>query len=344
MFWGQNKIRLTYIFRLTLAEPTLGCVMIKFTRSRIGRCLPVVVAALAGIGLVACGGGGEEGGGSDDGKVFVVATTGMVGDMVRAVGGPGVEVKQLMGATIDPHSFKPELKDTTAMGRADLIFYSGLLLEGKMEQQWSSHADKSHAVAEGIPGERLDGDDGHPDPHVWGDVALWSKGIDGVVAAFAKIDPDGADGYRERGEAYRAKLADLHQWALGRAGEIPETNRVVITSHDAFSYFGKAYGFEVYGLQGISTVGSFGAADRAALAKIIRDRGVKTIFIESSVNPDAIQGVAEDTGVKVSDVALFSDAMGVPGKIEEAGGEKYDVGTFEGMIKHNMNAIVDALK
>ncbi|MGI9240778.1 MAG: metal ABC transporter solute-binding protein, Zn/Mn family, partial [Verrucomicrobiales bacterium] len=235
-------------------------------------------------------------------------------------------------------------RDTTAMSRADIIFYSGLLLEGKMENDWQAHSGKSHAVAGAIPADRLKGDADHPDPHVWGDVSLWATGIDGVVDVLSKRDPDGAEGYRERAASYRTKLSELHAWALARAQEVPAPNRVMVTSHDAFEYFGAAYGFEVFGLQGISTVGSFGAADRGALATIIRERGVKTIFPESSVNPAAIKGVAEDTGVAVSKKELFSDAMGVPGEIETVNGESYDLGTYEGMIKHNMNTLVGALK
>jgi manganese/zinc/iron transport system substrate-binding protein len=263
---------------------------------------------------------------------------------VLSIGGDGVRVKQLMGAGIDPHSYKPELKDTTAMSRAKIIFYSGLMLEGKMENDWQSHRAKSHSVAGSFPKDRLKGDEHHPDPHVWGDVELWAQGIDGVVEAFTKYDPAGADGYRERGEAYAKKLAELHLWAIARAQLVPEKNRVMVTSHDAFEYFGAAYGFKVFGLQGISTVDSFGAADRAALAKVIRDFGVKMIFPESSVNPAAIKGVAEDAGVAVSESELFSDAMGVPGEIETAGGESYDIGTYVGMIKHNMNTLVMGLK
>lgn len=268
----------------------------------------------------------------------------MVGDMVKAIGGEGVRVKEMMGAGIDPHSFKPELRDTTAMSRADLIFYSGLMLEGKMEKDWQSHSGKSHAVATAVPQDRLKGDRHHPDPHVWGDVSLWMTGIDGVVDTFVKFDPDGAAGYRERGEAYRKKLAALHEWALERAKQVPEDKRVMVTSHDAFEYFGTAYGFKVFALQGISTVDSFGGRDRAALAKIIGDLGVKMIFPESSVNPHAIKSVADDAGVEISKTELFSDAMGVPGEIETVNGESYDLGTYEGMIKHNMNALVEGLK
>lgn len=314
--------------------------MIEEKYSQLARALRFLGAVLIALVLAACG----KGGGSDDGKIFVVATTGMVSDMVEAIGGDAVQVKELMGAGVDPHSFKPELKDTIAMSRADIIFYSGLLLEGKMENDWQAHSGKSHAVASAVPQDRLKGDRHHPDPHVWGDVSLWATGIDGVVEAFSKHDPAGADGYRERGEGYRKELAALHEWALARAQLVPEENRVMVTSHDAFAYFGETYGFKVFGLQGISTVDSFGAADRAALAKVIRDFGVKMIFPESSINPAAIKGVAEDVGVAVSETELFSDAMGVPGEIEEVGGESYDLGTYEGMIKHNMNALVEGLK
>ncbi|MFT5410568.1 MAG: manganese/zinc/iron transport system substrate-binding protein, partial [Verrucomicrobiales bacterium] len=294
-----------------------------------------------GLVLSSCGGGDGQAG---DGRLFVVATTGMVGDMVQAIGGDEVDVKVLMGAGIDPHSYKPVMKDTTAMARAKIVFYSGLLLEGKMESNWQSHSSKSHAVASVLPEERLKGDEHHPDPHVWGDVELWAMGIDGVVGAFVKHDPDGAEGYLARGEAYRERLAELHQWALERAKGVPESSRVMVTSHDAFEYFGAAYGFEVFGLLGISTVGSHGARDRAALGEIIKARNVKMIFPESSVNPTSIQSVAEDTGVAVSKIELFSDAMGVLGKMEEVNGESYDLGTYEGMIKHNMNALVEGLK
>jgi len=302
----------------------------------------VLALGLSGLLAAVLTGCGKDS--SDDGEIFVVATTSMVGEMVREIGGPDVEVKQLMGPGIDPHSFDPVLKDTTAMDRADIVFYSGLMLEGTMERNWEKHSAKSHAVASRIPADKIHGDADHPDAHVWGDAKLWATCVDVVVDAFVEFDPDGADGYRERGEAYRQKLLETHEWALKRAKDLPEDKRVMVTSHDAFKYFGEAYGFEVYALQGISTATSSGAKDRADLAQIINDRGVKTIFHESAVSDDPIRSVAEDANVAVSETELFADAMGVRGEMETVNGESYDVGTYDGMIKHNMNALIEELK
>ena len=164
-----------------------------------------------------------------------------------------------------------------------------------------------------------------------------------VVDALAEVDPDNAQFYRQRGNEVRMNLEELHKWSLERVKEVEPSSRVLITSHDAFEYFGDAYGFKVIGLQGISTVNEAGIAQRVKLVDYIKENSVKAIFVESSVSPTAIKSIAADSGVKIGG-ELFSDAMGKPGEIERFAGEEYDLGTYRGMLMHNINTAVNALK
>ena len=170
-------------------------------------------------------------------------------------------------------------------------------------------------------------------------MTLWARCAEAVVAGLTKADPAGREHYAERGRDLQNRYTALHEWALKRAAELPKDKRVLITSHDAFSYFGRAYGFEVVGLQGISTVTEAGLADMAKLVDFVKRRGVKSVFVESSVSHATLERISKDAGVKIGG-ELFSDAMGTPGQIENG----YDVGTYEGMIRHNLNTIVGALK
>lgn len=275
----------------------------------------------------------------------VVATTSMVADLVRQVAGEQAVVEGLMGPGVDPHLYKATASDVIKLQRADVIFYNGLLLEGRLADLFTRMArTKRHvyALAESIPPEALlepEGYEGYYDPHVWFDVSLWSRCVDIVVEGLVAADPGRRVGFEERGREVRARLADLQAWALAKAGELPADRRVLVTSHDAYNYFGRAYGFEVVGLQGISTVSEAGLADMARLADFIRARGVKAIFVESSVAPDTIRRLAQDAGVRVGG-ELFSDAMGTPGQMENG----YDLGTYDGMVRHNLTTIVEALK
>ena len=155
----------------------------------------------------------------------------------------------------------------------------------------------------------------------------------------SEFDPAGKDGYEKRAAATRARLDELHAWALKKAGELPAERRILVTSHDAYNYFGRAYGFQVVGLQGISTVSEAGLADVAKMTDFIKQKKIKAVFVESSVPHDTIERISKDAGVKIGG-ELFSDAMGTPGQIENG----YDLGTYEGMIKHNLTTIVEALK
>lgn len=280
-----------------------------------------------------------------DRKIRVTTTVTMVGDLVKEVGGDRVEIQGLMGPGVDPHLYKATASDVTKLQNADLIFYSGLLLEGKMQDIFSKLARAKkyvYAVTEAVPLDRLLEPPefaGHYDPHVWFEVPTWKLCVETVVKGLSEYDPAGKAYYEQRGTEVKRKMDQLHEWALKRAGELPPEKRILITSHDAFNYFGRAYGFKVVGLQGISTVTESSLADMAKMVEFIRKNNVKAVFVESSVAPTTIKRISEDAGVKIGG-ELFSDAMGTPGQIENG----YDLGTYEGMIKHNLDTIVNALK
>ena len=282
-------------------------------------------------------------------KMNVVTTTTMVNDMVKEIGGDRVNVVGLMGPGVDPHLYKPASGDVVKLQRAKVIFYSGLMLEGRMTDLFFRMARAGklvYAVTESIPEkDRLEPPEfaGHWDPHIWGDPILWSNCIVTVVDGLSKADPAGAADYAKRGKAVDASYKAMKAWALKRIAEVPRKHRILITSHDAFNYFGQAFGFQVVAVQGLSTVTEAGLADIAKMVDFIKQKKIKAIFVESSVNPAAIERVSKDANVKIGG-ELFSDACGKVGDIHEAHGEKYDVGTFVGMLKHNINTVVDALK
>lgn len=277
-------------------------------------------------------------------KVKVTATTSMVSDLAKNVGGAHVAVEALMGPGVDPHLYKATARDSLKLQSAEVVFYNGLLLEGKMEELFEQMKKKKkhvYAVADGLKKEELlsINPPGHADPHVWFDVQLWSKCIPAVRDALIAADPGHKEDYQKNAEMYQKKLEELHSWAVQKVAELPKEKRILVTSHDAFNYFGRAYGFEVIGLQGISTVTEAGLADMAKLVDLVKAKQIKAVFVESSVSPAAIKRISQDAGVKIGG-ELFSDAMGTPGEMENG----YDVGTYEGMIKHNINTIVGALR
>jgi manganese/zinc/iron transport system substrate-binding protein len=276
-------------------------------------------------------------------KIRVVATTGMVADLVRNVGGDRVEVRGLMGPGIDPHQYKASEGDVLRLGTADIVFYTGLHLEAKLGDVLEQMGDRirSKAITDGTDrGLLLKPDDfeGQYDPHVWFDVSLWATTLDTVRDALIDLDPASADTYRANAERYRAELDELHQYVLEQAARIPEEQRVLVTAHDAFNYFGRAYGFEVRGLQGISTAAEAGTSDVRQLADFLARRQIRAIFVESSVpvrNVEAVQAAVRSRGWDIAiGGELFSDAMGTEGTPE---------GTYAGMVRHNIDTIVKAL-
>lgn len=279
----------------------------------------------------------------DGGPIRVVTTIGMITDAVERVGGTRVSVEGLMGPGIDPHLYKASEGDLRRIERADVVFYGGLHLEAKMADVLERIGERraTQAVTAGIPESQLLTPaqfSGQHDPHVWFDVRLWMQAVEQVRDTLAELDPGSAGLYRANAERYLAELDQLDAYVRAQAARVPAQRRVIITAHDAFNYFGEAYGFEVRGLQGISTAAEAGAGDVQRLARFIAENEIPALFVESSVSSRTIEAVREAVRARGLDVviggSLFSDAMGDPGTPE---------GTYIGMVRHNVDTIVAGL-
>ncbi len=275
----------------------------------------------------------------------VVATTGIVADAVRAVGGERLRVQTLMGPGVDPHLYKASEGDVTRMAEARAIFYGGLHLEGKMAEVLAELATRGAltvAVTDGIPRARLRRAAefaGLYDPHVWFDVALWQEVVRTVEGALAKLDPAHAEAYRARAARHLAELRALDEEVRAKVATVPRSQRMLITAHDAFGYYGRAYGLEVHGVQGLSTAAEAGAADVQRVAELIARRRIPAIFVESSVPPRIIEALRAAVRARGFEVRvggeLYSDALGDP-----AG----PAATYAGMVRTNTDTIVRALR
>jgi len=304
------------------------------------------VLVLAIVVLMAgCGPRGETTSNLRDRKVKVTTTIGMIADVVRNVGGARVDVIGLMGPGVDPHLYKPSASDVQKLEGADILFYGGLELEGRMTDVFVKIArggKPTIAVSEDIDPQKLREPQefqGKYDPHIWFDVTLWQDAVRTINTHLAKLDRGSKDVYQRNTDAYLKQLANLHQYVKTEIGTIPQAQRVLITAHDAFGYFGSQYGLEVRGLQGTSTATEAGAQDVRTLAQFICERKIKAIFVESSVPHRTINAVQEAARSRGCTVAvggeLFSDAMGKDGTPE---------GTYIGMVRHNVDVIVKALR
>jgi manganese/zinc/iron transport system substrate-binding protein len=276
-------------------------------------------------------------------QIRAVATTGMIADLVERVGRERVAVTGLMGPGVDPHLYKASEGDVIRMAEADVVFYNGLHLEGRMADVFERMGGRVRTVAvtDGIARERLlrpPEFEGAFDPHVWFDVTLWMEAAGTVADTLIGMDPAHADIYRAHAARYLKELSELDAYVRRRAGQVPPPLRVLITAHDAFNYFGRAYGFEVRGLQGISTVAEAGAADIRDLARFIADNRIPAVFVETSVPPRYIEALKEAVEARGFDLdiggTLYSDALGDPGT---------PTGTYAGMVRHNIDTIVSAL-
>jgi len=305
----------------------------------------VLWLGLLGLSVMALGGCSERPGGTDDGEtVRVVATVGMVADVVRNVAGDRAEVIGLMGPGVDPHLYSPTRSDVSALMGADVVFYNGLLLEGKMTDTLVRAATSGkpvYAVTEEIEEGYLlspEAFEGHHDPHVWMDPGAWVETVDVIAGALIGVDPGGEGTFRANAAAYREELRALDAYAEKVLGSVPEAQRVLVTAHDAFNYFGRRYGFEVVGIQGISTESEAGVRDIERLVDLLVERGIGAVFVESTVSERNIRALiagAEARGHTVTvGGELFSDAMGDAGTYE---------GTYVGMIDHNVTTIARAL-
>ncbi len=273
----------------------------------------------------------------------IVATTGMIGDLVAAIAGERANVRTLMGPGVDPHTYRQTRSDVVAMGEADAVFYNGLYLEAQLEDLLLElkTAKPVFALAESLPSELLRANEtyqGRYDPHVWIVPALWSRVAIAARDALSNIDPEGKAIYEQNAAAYIAELGALEAYQRERLQTVPMQGRVLLSAHDAFGYFGSEYGFDVVGVQGISTESEAGLARIAALVEMIVERGIKSVFVESSVADRNVQAVIAGARARGADVSLggelFSDAMGAPGTYE---------GTYLGMIDHNATTITRAL-
>lgn len=281
-----------------------------------------------------------------DEKLNVVATTGQIGDTLRNLGGDRIELTELLGPGIDPHTYVPTESDLAAFEQADIIFYNGLHLEAQMdrvlEQIGQGSTTRVVAVGEALDPSRLlnwQPEAGLPhDPHIWNDVTLWMEATRAMRDGLIEADPANAEFYTANAEQYMARLDELHSYMLATADTIPANNRVLVTAHDAFSYFGRAYGFEVEAVQGISTQTEASAADIQALVDIVIEKQVPAIFVETTISPRTIEAVQEAAAAAGQPVEIggqiFSDAMGEPGS---------PAGTYIGMMTTNINTIAAAL-
>ncbi|MFW6218097.1 MAG: metal ABC transporter solute-binding protein, Zn/Mn family [Verrucomicrobiota bacterium] len=318
---------------------------------KFGDKILLVLAVLSGLLFWAgCGSEGESssdalsGGAAEPYKV--VTTVGMITDVVRQVAGEFAEVEGIIGEGVDPHLYQPTRGDVVRLKDADVVFYNGLLLEGRMSDVLARLAGGGkpvRAVTEVIlenPEYLMEKEDGseHSDPHVWMDVGAWLKGLPVIVEALSDFDPLHADVYAANAEAYREELEALDRYAETAMATIPEDQRVLVTAHDAFRYLGSAYGIEVRGIQGLSTESEAGVRDLEELVDFIVERKIPAVFVESSVADKNVRALVEGARARGHEVMiggeLYSDAMGPPGTYE---------GTYIGMIDHNVTTIVNAL-
>jgi len=278
-------------------------------------------------------------------KLKVVTTTSMITDLVKNIGGDAIEVQGLMGSGVDPHLYKASEGDVSKLVNADLIFYNGLHLEGKLVEvfeKMESQNIKTIAIGESLEKNTLIGSDyfaSNYDPHIWFDVTNWKIITAFVIKKLSIQEPKNADIFKKNGEKYLSKLQSLETKLQSTIASLPKEKRILVTAHDAFSYFGKAYDFDVVGLQGLSTATEAGVQDVQKLANFIIDNKVKAIFVESSVPKRTIEALQAAVTSKNHEVViggtLYSDALGNIGTVE---------GTYIGMFEYNVNTIVNALK
>ncbi len=274
--------------------------------------------------------------------IKICCTTGMVAELVRNVGGKRVAVTELMGAGVDPHLYKASPGDVRLLSGADAIFYSGLHLEGKMSDLLArlGNTKPAVAVAEHVDaGQRLTTAEGAVDPHVWFDVSLWREAAAVVGEALAKFDPEHAAEYARNSDRYSQQLNDLHAETMAALHAIPSERRVLVTAHDAFGYFGRAYGVEVRAIQGVNTESEAGVREINELVDFLVERKLPAVFIETSVSDRNVRALVEGTQSRGHQVTvggeLYSDALGGP---ETPGA------TYVGMVRHNVRTMVQALK
>ena len=309
----------------------------------VGMIISLSLGALPG---VAARGARERSVPTDLERPYKITTTvGMLTDAARWIAGDRAVVTGIIGEGVDPHLYKPTRGDVQQLLAADVIFYVGLLLEGKMSDVLDRVAEQGqpvHAVGESLDTELLllpGGAVGHADPHIWMDAALWGQAVAQMTERLVEFDAPNGDYYRANAEEYLTEIERLDRYVSGIIASIPKHRRVLVTAHDAFGYFGRAYDIEVHGIQGLSTESEAGLNDITRLVSLLTERNIGAIFVETSVADKNIRALVEgararDHHVKVGGT-LFSDAMGPAGDY---------TGTYVGMIDHNATTIARALE
>jgi len=279
---------------------------------------------------------------TNSGDEILVCTTGMVGDLVQNLAPEGVKVRVIMGPGVDPHLYKPAPSDLGLLRHSKAIFLNGLHLEGKMTEIFTGLARSKpvFAIGDSVPVNQLrQTGSAYYDPHIWFDVSIWLKAGSAAKVGLIQLYPDKKEEISNKAEKYFAELSALDSFIKKEIGTIPSGRKILVTSHDAFGYFGRAYGMQVEALQGISTVADFGIAEVNNLVNLIIEKKIPAVFIETSVSPKAIEAVmagCDSKGFKVKKGgSLFSDALGDPGNAS---------GTYIGMVKTNVSTIVKALR
>ncbi|MGG2081892.1 metal ABC transporter solute-binding protein, Zn/Mn family [Lysinibacillus pakistanensis] len=280
----------------------------------------------------------------EDREGVVVATTGQIADAIKAISGGHLQVSALMGPGVDPHLYKATQSDLSKLDKAEVIFYNGLHLEGQMLDIFEQMSKSKSVLAVGETLNKSDllaSDDDAMlhDPHIWFDIELWKGVVQAIGTKLQEEYPEFKDDFVANEKEYLKQLDELQVYAKNRVNEIPEKQRILVTAHDAFNYFGRSQGFDVRGLQGLSTDSEYGVKDVQEMVNFLVANKIKAIFIESSVSDKAMKAVIEGAKEKGHDIViggeLFSDAMGAEGTKE---------GTYIGMYQHNIDTIVDALK
>ena len=309
----------------------------------MNKVLKLLFAVLVVIGFSCNQPGSNENNDGDD-KLSVITTTTMITDLAKQIGGDAINVQGLMGSGVDPHLYKASEGDVSKLYTANVIIYNGVHLEGKMDdilKKMNSATRKTYAIADVIPEQNLikpNSEYSHHDPHIWFDIDNWKLAANYVAKILSENDSKNQELYAKNLAKYLLELDGLKSSVTAKIDKVPTEKRVLITAHDAFEYFGKAFNFEVVGLQGISTVSEAGAADVRNLAELITTRKIPAIFVESSVpkrNIEALEAAVKARGYQVEiGGELYSDALGTAGTIE---------GTYIGMYEYNVKTIVEAL-
>ncbi|KIL44146.1 metal ABC transporter solute-binding protein, Zn/Mn family [Jeotgalibacillus soli] len=291
--------------------------------------------------LVGCNVAEKEGG--EDQPIQVVATTSQIGDSISQIGGEFLEVTTLMGPGVDPHIYQPTQRDIQALQNADIVFYNGLHLEGRMDEVFEQIGKDRPvlALADAVSAQDLLNDPDEPavtDPHIWFDIDIWMTALDHATKELEELLPNNKAELNVQKEAYFSQLEELKTESLKTMATIPDEQRVLVTAHDAFGYFGRMYNTEVLGLQGLSTEDEIGVSDIQEIVNLLVEREIPSVFVESSISERSIRAVIEGATQAGHSVTLggelYSDAMGAKGT---------ETGTYIGMYKHNIETISQAL-